>query len=228
MPGVPSHGPECGTRTYPTRCRYCESAVFYFECSCGSQMLFDELGEPWPRHDCKLLPLGRKIEVADRRVGREATERYLADQMMAIRIDAGYADRIREAHREAGRRPRRPKPAPREIFREDPYAGGTTAETGFVRELIPDVDVYRKHGTPRTRIGAASLGELASGAYAQITIHTGALGDEDDFSFTFLIARRMLAEAGVRKGDLVRCRLRGAPILRQEPVWVCDGIERAV
>ena len=230
MPGVPSHGPECGTRTYPTRCRYCESAVFYFECSCGSQVLFDELGkrgEPWPRHDCKLLPLGRKIEAADRRVGREATERYLADQMMAIRIDAGYADRIREAYREAGRRPRRPKPAPREIFREDPYAGGTTAETGFVRELLPEVDVYRKHGTPRTPIGAASLGELASGAYAQITIHTGALGDEDDFSFTFLIARRMLAEAGVRKGDLVRCRLRGAPILRREPVWVCDGIERA-
>ena len=97
---------------YPTRCRYCESAVFCFECSCGSQMLFDELGEP-------------------------------------------------------------------------------------------------------------------GGAYAQITIHAGALGDEDDFSFTFLIARRMLAEAGVRKGDLVRCRLRGAPILHREPVRVCDGIERA-
>lgn len=146
--------------------------------------------------------------------------------MMAIRIDAGYADRIREAHRETGRRSRHPKPAPREIFREYPYAGGTTAETGFVQELLPDVDVYRKHGTPRTPIGAASLGE-PSGAYAQITTHAGALGGEDDFSFTFLIARLTLAEAGVRTGDLVRCRLRGAPILHREPVRVCDGIERA-
>lgn len=56
MPGVPSHGPQCDTRTYPTRCRYCETAVFFFQCSCGSRMLFDDLGEPWPRHDCKLLP----------------------------------------------------------------------------------------------------------------------------------------------------------------------------
>ena len=94
-----------------------------------------------------------------------------------------------------------------------------------MRELLPDVDVYGKHGIPKTRIGAASLGELSSGAYAQITIHTAALGEEDDFSYTFLIARRMLAEAGVRKGDLVRCQLRGAPILNREPVWVCDGIE---
>ena len=96
-----------------------------------------------------------------------------------------------------------------------------------MREILTDVDVYRKHGTPRTPIGAASLGELAGGAYAQITIHAGALGDEDDFSFTFLIARRMLAKAGVRKGDLVRCRLGGAPILHREPVRVCDGIGRA-
>lgn len=201
------------------RCRYCEAAVFYFQCSCGSQMLFDELGEPWPRHDCKLLPLDRKIEIADRRVGRDATERYLAAQMTAVRIDAGYADRIREAFTEASRRPRYAKPAGREILREDPNAGGTATETGFVRELLPDVDVYRKHDVPKTPIGAASLGELASGAYAQITIHTAALGEEDDFSYTFLVARRMLAEAGVRKGDLVRCQLRGARILARDPVW---------
>ena len=188
-------------------------------------MLFDDPGEPWPRHDCNLLPLDRKIEVADRRVGKDAAERYIAAQMTAVRIDAGYADRIREAFREAGRRLRYPKPAGREILREDPYAGGTTTETGFVRELVPDMDAYRKHDVPKTRIGAASLGELASGAYAQLTIHTAALGEEDDFSYTFLIARRMLAETGVRKGDPVRCRLRGAPILNREPVWVCDGIE---
>lgn len=142
--------------------------------------------------------------------------------MTAVRIDAGYADRIREA----SRRPRPPKPAGREILRENPYVAGTTiTETGFVREFLPDVDVYRKHGVPETPIGAASLGELASGAYAQLTIHTAALGEEDDFSYTFLIARRMLTDAGIRKGDLVRCRLRGAPILHREPVWVCDGIE---
>ena len=46
------HGPSCNTITFPTRCRLCSTRVFYFSCDCGSKVFFEELGYPWPIHDC--------------------------------------------------------------------------------------------------------------------------------------------------------------------------------
>ena len=48
-----SHGPHiCASTTYPTVCPRCRQDVFYFSCSHGSKVFFDDLGEDWPEHDC--------------------------------------------------------------------------------------------------------------------------------------------------------------------------------
>lgn len=44
---VPTHGPDCETRTYKTRCSQCRKHVFFFACSCQSAVFFDSLGHPW-------------------------------------------------------------------------------------------------------------------------------------------------------------------------------------
>ncbi len=36
----------------PTKCQYCGQDVFYYENSFGSKVFFDELGKPWPIHEC--------------------------------------------------------------------------------------------------------------------------------------------------------------------------------
>ena len=36
---------------YPINCRYCHCAVFYVEHN-GGRVLFDKLGQPWPKHEC--------------------------------------------------------------------------------------------------------------------------------------------------------------------------------
>ena len=46
------HGIICNTKTFPTKCHTCGASVFFFSCDCGSRVFFDELGEPWPVHDC--------------------------------------------------------------------------------------------------------------------------------------------------------------------------------
>ena len=49
---VPNHGPHCvKIRSYLTECRHCSNSVVYFECSCGSKVLFNPMngGE----HDCR-------------------------------------------------------------------------------------------------------------------------------------------------------------------------------
>lgn len=52
---VPNHGPTCQTLTYPTRCSRCGESVFYFQCTCGSKVYFDDL-EDFARHDCANTP----------------------------------------------------------------------------------------------------------------------------------------------------------------------------
>lgn len=58
----PTHGPHCRTVfCYPRECPDCGEEVYYWSCTCGSHVLFDELGEPWPKHECttnkRQLPL---------------------------------------------------------------------------------------------------------------------------------------------------------------------------
>src|SRR5688572_29340722 len=50
---VTTHGPRCRTRfCRPSRCGDCGAGVYYWSCTCGSKVLFDELGDPWPIHQC--------------------------------------------------------------------------------------------------------------------------------------------------------------------------------
>ena len=210
------HGDRCHTRTYPTTCRHCLADVFYFSCDCGSKVFFEALGDPWPLHRCvEYIAYERVIEVVG---GKDALARGLKASMTAPRIDRTYAHRVRRAAHG-------PKPLQPQIHRQIPYEGLKADETGIVREFIPAVDPYRRFDVPATAMGTALLGELGKGQFDQLTIHAGALGDEDDFSFTFFIEASRRASVGVEKGHLVRCSLRGVAIPDQEPVWRCDDIE---
>ena len=53
----PSHGPDCHSRTFPTDCRNCTEPIFIYQCSCNSTVVFDELGNGWPRHSCSAVTL---------------------------------------------------------------------------------------------------------------------------------------------------------------------------
>lgn len=58
---VPSHAASCSTKTWPTACPDCTKPVFFFSCTCGSKIFFDDLGAPWPLHyeSC----LGHRVRV---------------------------------------------------------------------------------------------------------------------------------------------------------------------
>ena len=43
----------CKTLTTPIWCWDCGTAVFYLRCTCGSKVLFKELGGSWDKHDCR-------------------------------------------------------------------------------------------------------------------------------------------------------------------------------
>ena len=49
---VPTHGPWCSTQLYETRCWDCRETVYFFSCTCGSRVLFDDPEPPWSDHRC--------------------------------------------------------------------------------------------------------------------------------------------------------------------------------
>lgn len=52
MGHVPTHGPDCyKVRSYPIGCKYCGANVMYFECSCGSKVIFVP-GDSGEVHSC--------------------------------------------------------------------------------------------------------------------------------------------------------------------------------
>lgn len=216
-----AHGDWCRTRTYPTRCRICRADVFYFSCTCGSKVFFDSLGSPWPLHRC-----GDHIDYDGlvNFMGKEALARGLETSMSAPGwlIEGAYERRIVRAARQPRKRR---KVRERQILRQDTYGGLKTEETGFVREFTPEVDLHGRLGVPQTAAGAAVLGELGRASFAQITIQTAALGDEDDFSYTFFVEAARVASLSIQMGGLVQCRLRGVDILGRSAVWICDEIE---
>ena len=59
---VPTHGPRCKTLfCKAVTCQYCNTNVYHWSCSCGSNLLFDKLGRPWPQHPCSKA--GRPVNV---------------------------------------------------------------------------------------------------------------------------------------------------------------------
>lgn len=49
---IPCHRPFCKTQSFPTSCWDCQQPIFIVRCSCGSTVLFDHAGPPWPKHRC--------------------------------------------------------------------------------------------------------------------------------------------------------------------------------
>ena len=112
------------------------------------------------------------------------------------------------------------------IERQDPYHGCETRERGVITELIPNASILRKAGVYDGSIGVSAFGRYARIPLAQLTIHTGALAQEEDenCSFTFFVPESVIHQQKVFRGCVIAVRLRGIAVLSQFPVWVCEDL----
>ncbi|MCK9496055.1 MAG: hypothetical protein M0R75_11250 [Dehalococcoidia bacterium] len=171
--------------------------MYFFTCEHGSKVLFEELGPPWPLHTCRVLRM---------QALRREFQEHLADGTIKIRFARDYTKRVVASEA----RDRVQKPAPREIQRMDPYEGLRMTEVGVVRERQIDVDLFARLDLPETTVSRAIVGDLALGPVTQITLHTRAVGDEDDLSFTFLAPAAVARDA--EYGGVVSVELGGRVI----------------
>jgi len=216
--GEPTHGWWCNARTYPTRCKYCGAKVFFFTCDCGSKVFFDELGWPWPEHRCP--------QYLAARYGKEFIERAMSVQMMlpgapvkGREIAPDYANVVRQ-------RCEAPRPPSPRIVRCDPGEGQAAHDIGVIREIIAQVDVFKRLDIPHdSAFGIQLLGPLAHDSFGQLTVHTGDLAYEDARSYTFLVSQRLLRKSEIVRGDIVSFELRALSVPGRRGIWLCEGLE---
>lgn len=60
---VPTHDITCISKAFQTRCPSCGETVWFFSCSCGSKIYFDQLGYPWEPHECREFRLKREVSL---------------------------------------------------------------------------------------------------------------------------------------------------------------------
>lgn len=218
---VPRHGLDCRTLTFPTKCSNCGDEVFFFSCTCGSRVFFDELGWPWPEHDCalsgsdrlwaqgrprtKLTGGGVDVEISDGVTAIRREERR--DRSWNIDPEVAAA-----AKREARSRERN------SIESVPPGADWTVEITGIVRELDRRVDVYRRLRLPKTALSGGFLGDLGSGRWGRMTVH---VLKSVTYSYTAWVPGSLVLPGRLEIGATVSAVLRRVDVAGKAREWVC-------
>lgn len=177
------HGVMCGSRTWPTKCPTCREEVFFFSCTCGSKVFFDELGAPWPLHSCfaqrhRVLAdavASGAISMVDSTI--DPTARRWRE-----RIDESFAQTIRQ---------RRERSTPDPIVHMAPKRGAARHLVGILREWQQAANPFKEFRIPDTAMSRAMLGPLGRGLVSKITIHVPSADSEIE-SYTLWLPRSLV------------------------------------
>ena len=222
------HGIYCKTVTFPLKCKYCQQQIFFFSCDCGSRVLFDELGPPWPMHHCGAptpnpapyqpssvaTPSGVNVY----HTGNNSSGLLPGWQSGSDFIDPALVKRVNESQNKA-----------RDTFSIDPIIGSTNAEIiGIVRELSRP-DLARRHGLERNSVGFIQLTNIIGDPDpVQITVQVDELPNDPDAidysGYTFLSPRNVNTR-GITKGAVISASLTPQETLNRIKFWLASKIE---
>ena len=216
MSGMPTHGPYCRRRTYPTKCRDCGMRVFFFSCSCQSAVFFEALGHPWPEHACAarrytdLRASGRSAEnaqftvlIEQRRDGRTIPGKF-AESMQ------------RDVKAEKARRASPKKTLYQEVLPEEPLGF-----PGTVMVIERNINMLRHFGLASNPVAKQLLGRLGHGRWHAIRVRQDKAAGQTIVAeiYAFTSAREASA-LGMREGQKVLLSVEPYAPPGRDPVWV--------
>ncbi len=211
----PTHGWWCNAVTWPTKCPGCGSSVFFFRCNCGSKVFFDEIGSPWPIHDCDSAWAKNLIRTRDK---SGAVTVQLAEGVSIRRAPSSFSVDSRVLT-EGLRRKRQPKPDP--IVAVHPRHGHEeTMVVGVLREKQVEVDVLRSlklHDD--TSLSAGFLGPLGKGHWGKVTIHEPSGTEATLNSYTIFVLSEQLQDSRNTRGVTVSVEMAALDIPTVALVW---------
>lgn len=220
----------CNRQTIPLKCKYCQQPIFFFSCDCGSRVLFDELGPPWPIHDCRTpnpnaapyqpssvaTPSGVNVY----RNGRNADGLLPGWQSGNHRIDPALVNRVKESLN-----------ITRNTIPIEPIGSTNAAITGIVRELSSP-DLAQRHKLPRNSIGFNRLANTIGDADPiQLTVQVDELPNDPDAidycAYTFLTPRNRNTQS-LTRGAVISASLTPQETLNGIRFWLAQTIETII
>ena len=165
-----SHGPWCRDRSFWTTCKYCKAQVFFYSCTHGSAVFFDDIGGYWPVHRCKGSNTGSTLR-------QGLSGRIAWDSLRGVRINRqsenhGLLSGLRREREptEVVRRVRLNKNISRETEAMHPVGYADNPIVGVVTH-ISQIDVLEKHNIAPQSVGAAQIArQLGTLNVTQLTV----------------------------------------------------------
>ena len=219
-----THGWWCNSVTWPTKCPSCGGSVFFFQCDCESKVFFNELGPPWPIHDCesswaRSRPRTRDssgaitVEISPGITVRRVPERRVPDNF-SIASDTVSRARKRIQQRD-----------PIVAINPNPDSGPVTV-IGILREEKREVNVVTSLRLPsNSSMVSAFLGPLARGRWGKITIHRQSSNEDVIQSYTAWVPSEILADDRNARGATVMATLSAFFVPQVGTFWICDDYE---
>lgn len=217
---IPTHGAWCQTITFPTQCRECQAAIFLFRCNCGSLVLFDELGPPWPVHDCDNAQWARNLPKTTLSNGSISVP--WKNGITFIRpaedfaVEPAIVERARRRTRKERRDPIRKVEAP---------ASGSKQVIGVLREITSEADPLKAFDLPGTNMTWALLGARWRGPIGKITVHSEVSEADHVESYTAWVPARLISDKQTVRGVAVALSLKSVAIPNNNAVWFCEEFD---
>jgi hypothetical protein len=215
----PIHGVWCNTRTWPTKCPTCGDSVFFFSCDCGCKVFFDELGPPWPIHDCDTSWTRNLLRTKDKTGKITVT---IKPGITITRIPDSFTieDNIVK------------KLAKKAFFSNDepinaikPSKNETKELVGILREINLTVDPLKTFKIENTQISYQLLGKIGKQPVGKITVHIPSNIYLFIESYTAWIPYDIIKDTRIKKGVTVSVSLLSETILWNINEWFCDYFE---
>jgi len=203
------------SRTFRTKCRYCGADVYFYTDECGSKVFFDDLGPPWPKHECQEYLESIEYQPV---VPRGPVGRFVHFEGELIH-ESEYFNRI------AGRERKRKTWTP-PIIAVHAEGSPPLLEAGILREVIIEVDPLKRFGTTaQNEIACAALRHITTKTWSQITIHIDDLGEDQIESYTMLLPRLLISSLRPHKGDLLLFAAEPLCPFGCTACWLCTELE---
>lgn len=217
----PTHGKWCNAVTWPTKCPGCGHPVFFFRCDCGSKVFFDELGDPWPIHDCDTSWTKNLIRTRDDSGGITVE---LAEGITVHRAPDTFS--VERSIVDVGKR-RKKQPQQEPIIAVDAEGGsGKVTVIGILREKQASVDVAKAlKMSGATTMLAATLGPLGKGEWGKVTVHEPSSSKNILHSYTIWVPTKSIKQVNNSKGITVCVDIEPVFILGFGAIWISKHYE---
>ena len=215
-----THGSWCNAATWQTKCPSCKAPVFFFQCDCGSKVFFDELGDPWPQHDCEISWANNLDRTVDSSGGITVTisEGITVRRPAAtFSVDSSVVSKVMQNKKQLNQHP---------IVAMKPEDSSGETVVGILRYSQVEVDVVKSLNLPPTSsMSSAFLGPLAKGKWGKVTLHKPSPHKKVQYSYTFWVASKSVADSRNAEGITVMAKIVPRVIPDIGVIWHCEHYE---